>query len=818
MIYEACMKKISQMAFCMALVSMVIGCSGEARQSEELASKLPILVFQEIHPENEGKIAPVQVSLDKWSWELGLTKGSTMSNGYHFEVQGEIPEGLEIEIVVLDRNTVQIQFVGSALNHHVSQSVENIELTFTKNAFLNASPKALDEEDSKYRVHIVFGKGYTLSGIAENLDVPIEVKLLRNDETITIHPSDPKFRFSFPFEEGEPYEMIVTDQPEDTCCTIVNGFDTMADQNVENIEISCNAPQWTDPEDTLDTFSSGSAFVSIKQDTLYDQNKETLEILSVDILSDNEQLITHLSYKPQHGLFVKPETMDIADKRVIYKTEDYPTSTITNLTFDINEDGLVVVLLEETNTNSNSKKLYTLTFLDNFNTLLSGPTLIGEVNFDNSYFEVNAYKDNRAVITYFNSQDSRLYFSHFNGTTWSPFQAFGVVPDNNVKLVDFDGEINENGYGVFALKYRYINPSPFDPNHQYKVFRTEFFYNSFTEPEQISVPMFALTDSGEFEYQTSECIEGPGCDCDGLATPISCNEITPLPSHLLEWHADDSFFFPNSSFENETIFVSLEPNDDASIFWFQIPYSGLVGTHHLMHAEKQGNIWNDPNNINDFILTVIDPKGGEIVSNHDNAALFIHSEYSFNQIRHGALDIVAKRDGEWILNNEGYMKIFNPLESFLSDASNTYIGAATSYSIHDNRFIASFPLDYDSSGTITLVSTSFLDTNSEWTLLETIASNVENFGGSLSSEITNTGSTFHFWSEIVGSSTTRLKRAFSSSGNLDTTQVLDIDVATNTGGSARMSTSQLGSCGNHVTFFRHQSLTLGDNSYVSTYN
>ena len=79
-----------------------------------------------------------------------------------------------------------------------------------------------------------FTVGGTISGTER-----VFVITLNNDEELEVDGNDEAFKFETTLKKGSTYEVIVSDQPTSTTCTVANGTGTVSGEDISDIEITC---------------------------------------------------------------------------------------------------------------------------------------------------------------------------------------------------------------------------------------------------------------------------------------------------------------------------------------------------------------------------------------------------------------------------------------------------------------------------------------------------------------------------------------------------------------------------------------------------
>lgn len=88
-------------------------------------------------PSNNGAVGQTHdITLDRTTWLPA--PGTVLSTGTHYTVSG-VPSGLSVVARVLNTRSVQFFFTGQAQNHAASNSVSNVQLTFTNAAVQNGN-------------------------------------------------------------------------------------------------------------------------------------------------------------------------------------------------------------------------------------------------------------------------------------------------------------------------------------------------------------------------------------------------------------------------------------------------------------------------------------------------------------------------------------------------------------------------------------------------------------------------------------------------------------------------------------------------------
>lgn len=88
-------------------------------------------------PVNNGAVGQTHdITLDRTTWLPA--PGTVLSTGTHYTVSG-VPSGLSVVARVLNTRSVQFFFIGQAQNHAASNSVSNVQLTFTNAAVQNGN-------------------------------------------------------------------------------------------------------------------------------------------------------------------------------------------------------------------------------------------------------------------------------------------------------------------------------------------------------------------------------------------------------------------------------------------------------------------------------------------------------------------------------------------------------------------------------------------------------------------------------------------------------------------------------------------------------
>ncbi|MCB0272881.1 MAG: hypothetical protein KDD46_07695 [Bdellovibrionales bacterium] len=242
------MKKVtlSYIILCL-LIIFIIGCSKKSQNENSLSAVE--LIFQEIHPENEGRIKPLEISLDKWSWNLDLSTGTLLEVGKHYSVSTDlIPEGLSIEVTITGNRTAEIRFTGNAIEHHVNDSIRGIPFSLLNNVFLGQSEKALYQEQTRYSLGLQFGEGFTVGGTIANANGPIRLREMITGDIITINNNT--FEFEKKFEEGDHYLVQIEQHGQAQCCY----FDVAEGEvssNISNLLLTCSNPSWHEADSTM---------------------------------------------------------------------------------------------------------------------------------------------------------------------------------------------------------------------------------------------------------------------------------------------------------------------------------------------------------------------------------------------------------------------------------------------------------------------------------------------------------------------------------------------------------------------------------------
>ncbi|MEZ4819579.1 MAG: hypothetical protein R3A45_06690 [Bdellovibrionota bacterium] len=251
------MRKINVFWSLYVLLVLVVlaGCGGE-RQNVGPLTSLPEIIFEEIHPENTGRLSPKVIEWQKWTWHQSLKTGDFLQLGVHFSFpSGALPKGLTLAIEVTGQRSGLVQFLGQAKDHHVNDSLRGLILTFHKEAFLEASPNALKYEQYQWSVGIQFGKGYTISGVVEGATGTIVLREMDKDQTVTIGSKDPSFIFEKLYEEDEPYLIQIEKHPAGQCCKFIEAEGQFGKNNIDHLYLSCNQPEWHHPVDETDIFT-----------------------------------------------------------------------------------------------------------------------------------------------------------------------------------------------------------------------------------------------------------------------------------------------------------------------------------------------------------------------------------------------------------------------------------------------------------------------------------------------------------------------------------------------------------------------------------
>jgi len=200
-----------------------------------------------------GEIESATCKLDHWSWDKELKSGDTLIEGLHYQLEGLIPHGLTFKAIVKSRNELELQFEGQAEEHHVNDSVDGLFFTLLQPVFLNASPKAPQEEVTKYNLHIQFGVGYALKGQVTQSDGAVTVEIKLTGETIDIDQENQKFTTQTLFEPGDVYEVRIKNHPRGRCCQVSsNARGIMQNEPIEGIEIFCEEGSWDHPNNYTD--------------------------------------------------------------------------------------------------------------------------------------------------------------------------------------------------------------------------------------------------------------------------------------------------------------------------------------------------------------------------------------------------------------------------------------------------------------------------------------------------------------------------------------------------------------------------------------
>ncbi|MCB0271948.1 MAG: hypothetical protein KDD46_02910 [Bdellovibrionales bacterium] len=238
--------------------TQLIACSKE-RRSIDLQTQLPEIVFEEIYPENQGRLKAESLELNKWTWHQDLLPGDVLVPGTHYTfASGQIPSGLTLKIEITGKRSAILRFEGQAQNHHVNDSLRGAILSFQKNAFLGNSEKALEEEDTSYAVGIQFGKGFTISGSVDGAEGEVVLRETKIDQVVTIKPQSNEFTFEKFYEEDDPYVVQIEKHPNGQCCKFIEAEGLMGSHDINNLYLSCHTPQWHHPADENDTFLSSS--------------------------------------------------------------------------------------------------------------------------------------------------------------------------------------------------------------------------------------------------------------------------------------------------------------------------------------------------------------------------------------------------------------------------------------------------------------------------------------------------------------------------------------------------------------------------------
>jgi hypothetical protein len=226
-----------------SLLIGLVGCSNSSTNTDELFSSSRVITFEEIYPENRGEIQSQNFSLDKWSWNQDIAEGATLQEGIHYTLDSNmIPAGLSFQIKINTNRTATFSLLGRAIDHHVSDSVNDINFTFLKDAFLAGSPKALAEEKLPTSINILFGIGYQLSGTVVDLVDKVELTEVRQGQSVVLTSESTNFVFSNRYEDGDPFELEVFNFTGNKVCGLNQSDGTFASQNYDSLILTCSSP------------------------------------------------------------------------------------------------------------------------------------------------------------------------------------------------------------------------------------------------------------------------------------------------------------------------------------------------------------------------------------------------------------------------------------------------------------------------------------------------------------------------------------------------------------------------------------------------
>jgi hypothetical protein len=221
-----------------------IGCSSDTRSNSQQLTSADI-VFQEIHPLNNGTIENQTYTLEKWVWNENFSYPYVLEQGTHYTIDStNIPDGLNFEIELINKRDALLTFYGKAQNHHVNDSTDGILIKFLPEVFLNESPNALKTEQTILNAGIQFGVGYTVSGTLDISQDTIELREMTTNELIEIDPGKTEFKFSKMLEEGEYYLIQIEKHPEGKVCQFDIAEGSIENTNIQDLQLSCHTPSW----------------------------------------------------------------------------------------------------------------------------------------------------------------------------------------------------------------------------------------------------------------------------------------------------------------------------------------------------------------------------------------------------------------------------------------------------------------------------------------------------------------------------------------------------------------------------------------------
>ncbi len=619
-----------------------------------------MITFQELQPENNGKIESQNITLDRWSWNQNLSN-NLMAENVHYVLQGTVPKGLTLEIETLNEKTAQLTFKGIAENHHVSQSTKELVLTWLPSAFLANSAKALEEEIESYALHIQFGVGFTIGGEIIESPSSVNIELIQGSEVIQEVAAGQSFQFEYQLEHGETFEVMVKNHPENTCCKVKNGYGTINNKDVDAITIDCSTPTWEDPESDEEALAKPFEIGGISNTITIVPNpsSDSLELIAIE----NGTMLTHSTYKLQHGVLKRPDDIELIDPRVLFAT-DNPNAYVSQFQYAINNDGHIIALISVTE--NNSIKLFTARYKNYFSETLQEPTLLTQVPLNSRGRKVFSYDNNWGLITYEDTNLNNVLYTHFNGESWTPIQTFGLDSDAH-GLAEYDGDVNASGSGAFVLKYFSTNIS----TSLYQIYKVDFNFNNFTAPLRINVGMYTVNNQGDIANYNSNCIAWlEACNCQnnvanpepGPITPV-CYEQEPIPQNQLLWNYDSTTL--------NSVEASVSESGDADIFWYQrtTPSSN---NHYLMHAAKTNLFWDRPFNLDDAKQIVNRPNRLDSEKDGNHLVLVQHTDStSSGSDGYTRLILAIKNNGEWIYDGQNYLK-YEPFSDELSENSSNF--------------------------------------------------------------------------------------------------------------------------------------------------
>jgi hypothetical protein len=594
------MKRTLNILITLLVSLLAVDCS--SKNSNENSKIGAELILQEIHPENEGRISPEAISLKNWSWNLDLEIGDRMEIGKHYEFNGNLPDGLTMEIVLLSRNSAEVRLIGNAVDHHVSMSVRNLPLKFLEDAFLASSKKALREEIVNYALGIQFGKGYQISGTSIGTTQGVQLKLANIDEVINLDNQQSTFQFRHLLENGDKYEIQALSSPQGKCCRFENGIGIINSQNVSDIILTCTAPSWVDPLDESDFFQKENFDEYTRVDLhpiSYDQGRN-VEILWTS--QDYSELYSSI-HKSQHG-----GVQSFVPSDEIYESNQ----GITNYKKASHPNGFSVLAFNENNAETGLSKFYVQTF-DQYREIPRDDLKLLLQTTNNVRVEVHVFDDYRALIIFADLTDRKLSYSYYNGEEWSNRQDF--TPLGDLGSISFKSDFNSQGFGVVVAQYTGINSRK-------KLYRMVFDFDYFKTPESIHIPI-----SGTDYYHVTN-------------TFLSLISI--------------------SSFD-----VAVDQTGKAFVYWFQVPTGNPNDTdNYLMVSNYESNIWDDPTTLSDRKFEVDGPQQSILQTDGlGNAKLLIISDYHEGDVNgYLGLDLLERSMGTWANEGALYSSI-NPFQN-----------------------------------------------------------------------------------------------------------------------------------------------------------